>query len=326
MPGLLEQLKTVSEPNEILKMDEREFRALFRISPTAFVQLLPSFIESKAELKQKIEAARKFPRKRKAGNGRKPTLRSAASQFAFILHYFKRYATFDDLADRAGFHRSNASRNVNWLLNVLLHTLAKLNVLPARKFKTPAELHEFFKGVEEIVIDATAPKGHPPILRPQDSSEQKEAYSGKKHQHSLKNTVISTLRRQILFLGKTVFGSHHDYGLFKTEFPPQQDWFAPFKVWIDLGYLGFANDFSTLELNIPHKKPRKSATHPTPSLTDSQKEENHKISSVRIVVEHVLASIKHWTILSAKFRNRIDQMEDKVILAAAGLHNFLLNI
>lgn len=321
MPGLLEQLKTVTEPNEILKMDEREFRALFGISPTAFVKLLSTFVESKAELKQKIEATRKFPRKRKVGGGRKPTLRSAASQFAFILHYFKRYATLDDLADRTGFHRSNASRNVNWLLDVLLHTLAKLNVLPARKFETPAELHEFFKGIEDIVIDAT----ERPILRPQDSSEQKEAYSGKKHQHSVKNTVISTLRRQILFLGKTVFGSHHGYGLFKTEFPPGQDWFAPFKVWIDLGYLGFANDFSTLELNIPHKKPRKSATNPTPSLTDSQKEENHKISSVRIVVEHALASIKHWSILSAKFRNRIDQMEDKVILAA-GLHNFLLNI
>lgn len=322
MPGLLEQLKTTSEPNEILKMDEREFRALFGISPTAFVKLLSTFVESKAELKQKSEATRKFPRKKKAGSGRKPTLRSAASQFAFILHYFKRYATLDDLADRVGFHRSNASRNVNWLLDVLLHTLATLNVLPARKFETPTELHEFFKGIEDIVIDAT----ERPILRPKDSSEQKEAYSGKKHQHSVKNTVISTLHRQILFLGTTVLGSHHDYGLFKTEFPPEQDWFAPFKVWIDLGYLGFANDFSTLELNIPYKKPRKSATNPTPSLTDSQKQENHKISSVRIVVEHVLASIKHWSILSAKFRNRIDQMEDKVILAAAGLHNFLLNI
>ena len=321
MPGLLEQLKTIAAPDEILKMDEREFRALFGISPTAFVQLLPTFAESKAELKQEMAATRKLPRKRKSGGGRKPTLRSAASQFAFILHYFKRYATLDDLADRAGFHRTNASRNLNCLLDVLLHTLAKLNVLPARKFETPAALHEFFKGIEDIVIDAT----ERPILRPQDSSEQKEAYSGKKHQHSVKNTVISTLRRQILFLGKTVFGSHHDYGLFKIEFPPGQDWFAPFKVWIDLGYLGFANDFSTLELNIPYKKPRKSATNPTPSLTDSQKEENHRISSVRIVVEHVLASIKHWSILSAKFRNRIDQMEDRVILAAAGLHNFLLN-
>lgn len=321
MPGLLEQLKTITAPNEILEMDEREFRALFGISPTAFVKFLPTFVESAAELKQEQEATRKSPRKRRAGAGRKPTLRSAASQFAFILQYFKRYATLDDLADRTGFHRTNASRNLNWLLDVLLHALAKLNVLPARKFETPAALHEFFKGIEDIVIDAT----ERPILRPQDSGEQKEAYSGKKHQHSVKNTVISTLRRQILFLGQTVFGSHHDYGLFKTEFSPGQDWFAPFKVWIDLGYLGFANDFVTLELNIPYKKPRKSATNPTPSLTDSQKEENHRISSVRIVVEHVLASIKHWSILSAKFRNRIDQMEDRVILAAAGLHNFLLN-
>ena len=322
MPGLLEQLKTTPDTHEILKMEEREFRALFGMSPVMFVKLLPAFEESIAELKQKAEANRDRPRQRKAGAGRKLTLRSVASQLAFVLFYFKCYAILDDLADRVGFHRSNASRNANRLLDVLLHALAKLNVLPKRKFETPAELHEFLMGIEEIVIDAT----ERPILRPKDASEQKEAYSGKKHQHSVKNTVMSSLRRYILFLGATVWGSQHDYGLFKTEFAPGQDWFASLKVWIDLGYLGFANDYTTLELNIPHKKPRKSKTNPAPSLTETQKEENSNISKIRIVVEHALASIKHWAILTAKFRNRIDQMDDKVIFAAAGLHNFLLNI
>ncbi|NJK54148.1 MAG: transposase family protein [Leptolyngbyaceae cyanobacterium SU_3_3] len=154
----------------------------------------------------------------------------------------------------------------------------------------------------------------------------KKSYSGKKHQNSLKNTVISSLRRQILFLGPTVWGSQHDYGLFKSEFPPELNWFARFKVWSDLGYLGFADDFQTLELHIPYKRPRKSKANPTPTLTDEQKVHNRTVSQTRIVVEHVLASLKHWAILTAKFRNHRHNLDDSVIYAAAGLHNFLLNM
>jgi DDE superfamily endonuclease len=137
--------------------------------------------------------------------------------------------------------------------------------------------------------------------------------------------VITSLRKQILFLGYTIWGSRHDYGLFKTEFPPEQAWFATFKVWVDLGYLGFADDYQTLELHIPHKKPRKSAATPAPTLSDEQKADNRAVSQTRIIVEHVLASIKHWTILTTKFRNRRDSFADQVIFAIAGLHNFLLN-
>ena len=248
--------------------------------------------------------------------------------------------------------------------------------MSARHFAGPAALEPAFAGIEELLIDAT----ERPTLRPQDATAQKEAYSGKKHQHSVKNTVISSVRRQILFLGYTVCGSRHDYGLFKsefpsttdlpsvtdllsvtdlpsvtelpsvtnflsateflsatdlpsatelpsvTEFPSVSDWFAQFKIWVDLGYLGFAKDYKTLELHIPHKKPRKSKSNPTPSLSDQQKLENREISQVRIVVEHVLASIKHWSILFNKFRNRLDKFADNVILAVAGLHNFLLNL
>ena len=205
---------------------------------------------------------------------------------------------------------------------MLLLALKKLDVLPAREFASPAELEAAFAGIEELLIDAT----ERPMLRPQDASAQKEAYSGKKHQHSVKNAVISSVRRQILFLGYTVCGSRHDYGLFKSEFPSATDWFAQFKVWVDLGYLGFAKDYKTLELHIPHKKPRKSKSNPTPSLSDQQKLENREISQVRIGVEHVLASVKRWSILINKFRNRLDKFEDNVILAAASLHNFLLNL
>lgn len=138
--------------------------------------------------------------------------------------------------------------------------------------------------------------------------------------------MISSLRHQILFLGYTVWGSQHDYGLFKTEFPPELEWFAHFKIWIDLGYLGFADDYQTLQLHIPIKKPRKSKANPTPTLANEQKAHNRAVSQTRIVIEHVLASVKHWRILTSKFRNHRPHLVDNVIWAAAGLHNFLLTL
>ena len=46
--------------------------------------------------------------------------------------------------------------------------------------------------------------------------------------------------------------------MFKKEFNPELDWFSNFKVFIDLGYLGFNNQYKTKSLKIPHKKPNKS--------------------------------------------------------------------
>ena len=175
MSGILQQLKTITDLDEILVINEREFKAMLGVSPAAFVKFLEPFSQSQAEVKQKAEAARSRPRQRKAGGGRKHTLRTVASKLGFILHYFKRYDTLDALGDRAGFHRSNASRSVQELLDVFWHALDKLNVLPKRNFATPAELEAAFAGIEELVIDAT----ERPILRPQDAAEQKKAIVAK---------------------------------------------------------------------------------------------------------------------------------------------------
>lgn len=175
MAGILEELKTISDVNEIMAFNEREFKALIGVSPAAFVKLLEPFSESQREVQQKVEAERSRPRQRKAGGGRKPTLRTPASQLGFILHYLKRYDTLDALGDRVGFHRSNVSRNVQALLEVLLHTLDKLTVLPKRTFATPEELVAAFAGIEELVVDAT----ERPILRPQNAADQKKVIAAK---------------------------------------------------------------------------------------------------------------------------------------------------
>lgn len=175
MAGILEQLKTISEPQEIMAWDEREFKALIGVSPAAFLKLLEPFCASLEIIKERQEDQRSHPRQRKAGGGRKANLRTEASKLGFILHYLKRYDTLDALGDRIDLHRSNVSRNVQSLLMVLVETLQQLNVLPQRSFATPEELAAAFAGIEELVVDAT----ERPILRPQDAGDQKKVTAAK---------------------------------------------------------------------------------------------------------------------------------------------------
>jgi len=51
-----------------------------------------------------------------------------------------------------------------------------------------------------------------------------------------------------------------------------------------------------------------------------------RTSLPRFIEKILNLSVKRWSILINKFRNRLDKFEDNVILAAAGLHNFLLNL
>jgi len=110
--------------------------------------------------------------------------------------------------------------------------------------------------------------------------------------------------------------------MFKQEFNSKLDWFSNFNVFVDLGYLGFSNEYKTKELNIPHKKPNKSKNNPNPKLTKKQKDENKKMSRERVIVEHVIGGMKRYKCLVDKFRNKKEGMDDLFPFLAAGLWNF----
>ena len=136
--------------------------------------------------------------------------------------------------------------------------------------------------------------------------------------------MISTVEKVILFLGHTFTGKNHDYGMLKKEFSPEEDWFTDFQVWVDLGYMGIAKDYSGENIFIPHKKPRKSKKKPETELTDVQKAENRALSKVRIFVENAIGGIKRYNILVHRFRNHKANFDDDVIGVCAGLWNFSL--
>jgi hypothetical protein len=49
---------------------------------------------------------------------------------------------------------------------------------------------------------------------------------------------------------------------------------------------------------LPHKEPRKSKHNPDTALTTEHKQANRVLSQTRILVEHALAGIKRYTILT----------------------------
>ena len=141
----------------------------------------------------------------------------------------------------------------------------------------------------------------------------------------MKNIVISTAHKKIVFLGPTEPGCKHDYPLLKAVLNPEQDWFKNTHALVDLGFLGIHKDYrSSQHIHIPHKKPRKSKSNPHPRLTDTQKIENRKLSSKRVRVEHAIGGMKFFHCLGIRFRNYIESFKDTVICLAAGLWNVRL--
>jgi len=125
-------------------------------------------------------------------------------------------------------------------------------------------------------------------------------------------------------LGYTVSGSIHDYTNFKDEFPAKLNWFELFKLWVDLGYLGIKDAYKALEINIPHKKPKKSKANPNTSLTPEQKQENKEMSKVRVIVENAIGGMKRFNIVTSIFRNKKNNFDDLAALICAGLWNWKL--
>jgi hypothetical protein len=135
---------------------------------------------------------------------------------------------------------------------------------------------------------------------------------------------MATVTKWLVFVGETFSGHEHDYAMLKTEFPPEHPWFETIRAFVDLGYQGIQDHYAGKNIEIPHKKPRKSKKNPKTELSAEQKAENQALSRVRVFVENAISGIKRFNILVHAFRNRKTNMEDDVIALCAGLWNFLL--
>ena len=295
--------------NKRAQSSDRLMKALTGLTIAEFERLL---LEFSAGLK-KAQAKAKKERERAVGGGRRHTLKTPTDKLFFILFYLKCYPTFDLAGLLFDVDRSQAQRWVKALLPVLETVLGWQAVLPQRRIGSIEEFIQRFPAATDVFIDGT----ERPVQRPQQAKAQQELYSGKQHEHTLKNLVVSDEDRHILCLTQTKPGARQDYYRFKQtglgKIIPDN-----VGVWVDLGFVGIVKDYPCLQVVIPHKS---SKNHP---LTPEQKAENRVVSAFRIRVEHTIAGIKRFRCLTDAYRNKGTVLADKFMLIACGLWNYHL--
>lgn len=297
-------------------------RSLTGVSIKQFDIILSAFTFVYEEMQEKAyeESVKSGKRQRRLGGGQKGKLREMADKLLFVLYYFKVYPTFDVLGTQFTLSRSKAHDNLYKLTPILHQTLVELEMMPKREFKSVEEMKTELEGIDQIIIDATERT----MRRSINNEQQEEYYSGKKKKHTIKNTVMTTLNKFILFVGQTFAGRNHDYAMLKEEFPPDYDWFAELSVLVDSGYQGIRTDYCP-SVVLPYKKPRKSKKNPEPTLSEAEKAYNTALSKLRIYAENAIGGAKRYNILVERFRNHRTDFDNEVIGIAAALWNFTLS-
>jgi len=283
---------------------DRIMKALTGLTRNEFAALVARFAD---HLRITFQTLRKVNPDR----GKPPALKTPQEKLFYILFYVKCYPTFDLAGWIFGVDKSTCCRWAQWYMAALRRTLGRELVLPRRKIRTPRELLVLVPELQALLIDGT----ERPIRRPQDPQRQKHYYSGKKKRHTVKNLLLTTPRKQILYLSPTCEGKRHDYQCFKDQ---DIGGCIPRKVgcWVDTGFLGIEKDFPDLRVTMPKKKPKGR------ELSRKDKQRNRKISSFRVVAEHAVAGVKRFRIVSDVYRNLRKGFEDEVMDVACGLWNY----
>lgn len=133
----------------------------------------------------------------------------------------------------------------------------------------------------------------------------------------MKNLVLASPDKRILFLSPTYEGSHSEKRMADLEaFDFARGRVEVLELLMDLGFPGY--EAAGAVVVRPQRKPRGGA------LTPEQKAENRAKASQRVVVEHALSGVKIWRVVKEVFRSWLDGLRDRVMVLACGLHNFRL--
>ena len=117
--------------------------------------------------------------------------------------------------------------------------------------------------------------------------------------------------RQIVYLSKTVEGKKHDKKLADEE---QIAYPKGTILDQDTGFQGYAPE-GVIILQ-PKKKPRGG------ELTAEEKEINRILSSIRVMIEHLISGAKRLRIVKEELRLKVENISDDLMEIACGTHNF----
>jgi hypothetical protein len=136
-----------------------------------------------------------------------------------------------------------------------------------------------------------------------------------KKTHDVKNNLLCTPEKRILWLSKTFDGSVHD-----KRIMDEQPLTLPSNIalWQDLGFLGHYPQNVIIKMPVKKSKGK--------NLTDEQKDFNRNISSFRVLVEHAICGVKKCRIVKERLRCRKFGFDDLVMLIACGLHNVRMSL
>lgn len=239
--------------------------------------------------------------------GRPPILTTAADRLFFILFYLKTYPLQEVLAFSFEMSQAEANKLIHKLSLILKMALQKEGFVPPRLSDEMISQLEN-EAPQDYAIDGT----ERPIIRPSDWNVQRGFYSGKQHRHTIKNIVIAGVDDyQIKGLSATHEGKKHDKKICDEEQITLPD---NSTCYLDTGFQGL--EMNNVNKQQPKKKPRGG------ELTPEEKKENRLISSVRVMIEHVISGIKRCRIVKDIFRNTKDEYDDIVMELACALHNF----
>ena len=107
----------------------------------------------------------------------------------------------------------------------------------------------------------------------------------------MKNILITSLIKKVLYLSPTYEGKAHDKSICEEE---QIKFEVPVILWEDLGFIGLNPD--NADVRRPIKKPLKK------DLDDQQKAFNRQISSKWVKVEHAIGQCKIFRIVKDEVR------------------------
>jgi hypothetical protein len=288
----------------------RLLRSFTGLNGQAFEQLLSSFKRAYEEWLNEQDKMRVIPRQRARGGGRQAVLADAGDKLLFILFYYKFYPVQEVQGFFFGMGKTQAHQWLYRLTPLVSKALGYELQLPERK---AASVEEVLATCPELsfIIDGT----ERPIERPKDKQKQKNYYSGKKKKHTLKNLVISeTKTKKIKVLSPTVEGKQHDKSLADSQaycYPKGT------RLYKDSGFQGYEPK-NTRALQ-PKKKPRGG------TLSDKEKEQNTRISKVRIRVEHSIGGAKIYRVVKDTLRHHLEGFADAVMEIACGLHNLRID-
>jgi IS5 family transposase len=282
-----------------LSKQPRVFKSLTGVTVTEFDRLYAKV--QPIWLENEIKRLSRRKRKRAIGGGRDYTL-ELKERLLMTLVWLKLYLTVSALGFFFGISDSTVSRNTRNILPVLRQlgddTLGWPELPKRGQGKSIDQALQEYPDLLAIV-DATEQR----VRRSSDARIQREHYSGKKKCHTRKTQIIVNEKGQIRDVSISTPGRVHDLEHFRQSDASQR---IPKQVGVagDAGYQGLHEELPDYSVGTAHKARR---NHP---LTEDEKAINREFSSMRIIVENTICELKHFRVLSERFRHMVERYDE----------------